>query len=271
MAGWFARGSGGVAAWASVSSTSVSPGSGTLRLTGQTPTVYGSTGVIDGGGTIATFVESDYTAVYQLLGYVEADYTVVWQLVTPITPTGTTLRLVGAAPTLTVATNNYIWPSGTTLRLVGQTPTLTVTGDVVEAPTAGVLRFVGQQPYVNVQPHVVAPSVGTLRFVGAAPFVDLGHKVAEPTAGILRLRGLATTYADWTATWQMLDVTVTADWTATWQIGADVAGDFTATWDIAGTVGSMTLLSTQYAAALRATAPHMDLSDEQRSMRLLAA
>jgi len=69
----------------------------------------------------------------------------------------------------------------------------------------------------------------------------------------------------------MLDVTVTADWTATWQIGADVAGDFTATWDIAGTVGSMTLLSTQSTAALRATAPHMDLSDEQRSMRLLAA
>ena len=271
MAGWFARGSGGVAAWASVSSTSVSPGSGTLRLTGQTPTVYGSTGTIDGGGTISTFVETDYTVVYQLLGAVTADFTAVWQILTPVAPSVGVLRVTGAAPTLTVATNNYLWPTGTTLRLVGQAPTISVTGDVAVAPSAGVLRFVGQAPSVNVEPHVVTPTVGTLRLVGAAPFVDLGHKVAEPTAGTLRLRGLATTYADWTATWQMLDVTVTADYAATWQIGAGVAGDFTVTWDMAGTVGSMTLLSTQYAAALRATAPHMDLSDEQRSMRLLAA
>ena len=271
MAGWFARGSGGVAAWASVSSTSVSPGSGTLRLTGQTPTVYGSTGVIDGGGTIATFVETDFTAVYQLLGAVTADFTAVWQILTPVAPSVGTLRLVGAAPTLTVTTDNQVQPYVGALRFVGLAPTLEVTGDVVEAPTAGALRFVGQQPYINVQPHVIAPSVGTLRLVGQTPTTDLAHKVAEPSAGTLRMRGLATTYADWTATWQMLDVTVTADYAATWQIGAGVAGDFTVTWDMAGTVGSMTLLSTQSTATLRATAPHMDLSDEQRSMRLLAA
>jgi hypothetical protein len=237
---WFLRLTDGAPTWATVESTGITPGTGTLRLVGQAPTLDRSEGSIDGGGTIANFVEADLTTLYEVQGGVTSDLEVRYQITHRINPTAGILRLVPNQPTVGQAFfrtpsrgvlrlvgniplverggDVIVSPSTGVLRLVGQEPTVDVTFDVDVSPVAGALRLVGQQPFLG----AVNPQVGTLRFVGQQPTIS---RYVFPLAGTLRFVGRGTVSSELTVTYTVFRAFVTSDFVARWQRASSVTSD----------------------------------------------
>jgi hypothetical protein len=98
------------------------------------------------------------------------------------------LTLTGAAPTVSVNTNQTITPAGASLTLAGKTPTESWT----LTPTSGALAFdqTFKQPVLD---HAIFPRTGSLLFLGRV-IADLDTAIT-PSAGTLSASGIIPTQA----------------------------------------------------------------------------
>ena len=296
---WFARLTGGANTWSGTEGASVAaPIAGVLRFVGNQASLYGSAGVIDGGGTINYVAERDFAAFYHVLGGVSRDFAAIYSVLKELNPTVGTVRTAGQQPSLrqtwsasplvgsvrligqqpTLAA--ILEPASGSVRFAGQVPTAITSNDTHAYPTVGVVRFVGEVPDLDVSsnresspsaglvrlvgqqpalsPVTLNPQTGAIRVVGQVPYVD---PIVEPAAGRLRFVGLGIISQDFTATFVVTSETTYRDYTALYTVVAPLQVSFTAAYNV---------LSQVCGIRHRGRQKHMRTNSSQRSLRVTA-
>lgn len=101
------------------------------------------------------------------------------------------LTLTGFAPTVSQSVGLNLTPGVAALALTGYAPSVARTANQSLTPGAGSLTLTGYAPTIS-QPHGVAPGVGTLSLTGFAPTVaQSANQGVNPGVGSLSLTGYA--------------------------------------------------------------------------------
>lgn len=179
--------------------TTVTPGAGSLTLTGQAPTAISPIILTPPAGALALVGQEPQLLKHLItagdvgvLSYVGGDG-LVGGLEPPQNtqpqPSEGALVLAGQHPTVVATTggNVTVTPSAGALVLAGQTPTTLVSLSV--SPGAGALALAGQAPSILVS-LTASPGAGALTLAGQAPTL-LQSVFRAPAAGALVLAGQA--------------------------------------------------------------------------------
>lgn len=162
--------------------TTVTPGAGSMTLSGLVPTVISPLTALPGAGAL-TFAGQIPTVVPHFGGQL---FTVGWTA-DDFSEVGGAAKVGGFAPDTANAT---VTPDAAALSLVGLVPTIDVTGGGASvSPGAGTLTLTGLAPTVFRQ-DAVSPGAGSLVFTGLAPAALMGT-LATPGAGSMTINGLA--------------------------------------------------------------------------------
>lgn len=162
---------------AAASNTTITPGAGSMTLSGATPTVSVS------GGTNTTI--SPAAAALAIVG------AAVTQTLTVPSPSAGTLTFAGAAPTVSQTTGATIQPNAGALTLAGAAPTVTnTTPGIVISPASGSLTLTGRTPTAVLNNMTISPAAGTLTLAGAAPNVSVTGSSSGGQARNRRRRGM---------------------------------------------------------------------------------
>jgi len=176
------------------SGTTVTPGTGSLVLTGYAPTVVINTPLTPSTASltltgyapsvVANTIVTPSTGSLTLTGY--APTVVVNTIITPSTGT---LTLTGYAPVLDLG----ITPSTASLTLTGYAPTVAATANVSLTPDTASLVLTGYAPTVTATANIsVTPDTASLTLTGYAPdVVAAGSVTLTPDTASLVLTGYA--------------------------------------------------------------------------------
>jgi hypothetical protein len=137
----------------------ITPGTGSLAITGYAPTLVQTTnqGVVPGAGTLT------------ITGYAP---TLVQTTNQAVAPGVGNLTITGYAPIVTRTANQSISPSVGNITITGHAPTLAQTANQALAPGTGSLTITGHAPtLVQTANQGVIPGTGSLAITGYAPVV----------------------------------------------------------------------------------------------------
>lgn len=166
----------------------VSPGTGAITLTGYAPTVQTPRNVSPGTGAIVidgyaptvsvtnNLTVSPGTGVIDITGYAPT-------VETPrnVSPGTGEITLEGYAPTVSVTENVSVSPGAGEIVILGYAPTVNI--GVVASPGTGAIDLVGYEPTVSVTNNVVvSPGLGEIVITGYAPTVTGGSTPEPPTS-----------------------------------------------------------------------------------------
>jgi hypothetical protein len=110
-----------------------------------------------------------------------------------LTPSAGTLTLTGFAPTVAQGAAQAVTPDAGLLAFTGYAPTLTQSANQALTPSTGTLTFTGFAPAVAQSANqALSPNVGAVVLTGYAPTVEqAGSLSLTPDAGSLALTGYA--------------------------------------------------------------------------------
>jgi hypothetical protein len=158
--------------------TNLTPGVGTLAITGFAPTVAqtANQALTPSAGTLTLTGFAPTVAQPQA-----------------VTPDVGALTLTGFTPALDQTANQSLTPTQGALTFTGFAPSLAQTANQSLLPAEGTLTLTGFAPTLA-QPQAVTPSVGALAVTGYAPtLAQSANQTLTPNAGALTLTGFAPT------------------------------------------------------------------------------
>lgn len=174
----------------------VSPTAGSLSITGATPTVTPITNVSPTAGSLSLAGSTPSVALKLNVAPTAGSLSVTGETPsvatkTNVNVTGGTVSLTGATPGVEVVTPGVtaITVTAGSISLAGATPAVAIKLNV--SPTAADLSITGATPSVNISKNI-SPTAGSISLAGATPAVALKLNVA-PTAGTLALSGSTVT------------------------------------------------------------------------------
>jgi hypothetical protein len=199
----------------------VTPGVGSLTLTGFAPAVVIGTIIATGLGALTL----TGLAPSVVVGTIAA-------------PAAGSLSLTGFAPTVTATNNVTLTPGTGTLTVTGFAPTVAATDHQTVTPSTGSLTLTGFAPTATVN-TILSPDVGALTLTGFSPTVTASdHQTASPGLGSLTLTGFAPT------------VTATDHQAVTPGVGSLALTGFAPSLDLAITPATGTLTLTGFAPTI---------------------
>jgi hypothetical protein len=148
--------------------TSLAPGAGSITLAGQTPVL--ATALAPGSGSITLAGQSPVLA-------------------TALAPGSGSIALTGQAATVSISANQTLAPGSGSISLSGQTATVTATANNTLAPGSGSITLAGQSPVLAT---ALAPGVGSITLSGQTATVTVSvNVVVAPGTGSIALTGQA--------------------------------------------------------------------------------
>lgn len=147
---------------AAAAGTSLTPGVGSITITGYAPSVAQSNFVslTPGAGSVA------------ITGYAPA---VTRGTTTSVLPGVGSIAFTGYAPTVTQSGATNVTPGAGSLSLTGYAPTVAQTASISLVPGAGSVTITGHAPTVlQAGPISISPGVGSLSITGYAPTITQG-------------------------------------------------------------------------------------------------
>lgn len=153
---------------AAAGGTTVSPGVGSVLVTGYAPTVVQTTNQIVAPDTGSLVITGHAPTVVRTSGQT-------------IAPGAGALTLTGNAPTVIRTAHHIVAPGAGALTLTGHAPAVLQTTGITVQPGVGALVLTGYAPTVARTAHqIVKPAVGELTVTGYAPTISQAGPPADP-------------------------------------------------------------------------------------------
>lgn len=170
----------------------VTPGVGVLTVTGLAPTivigtrVYPDVGALTLTGLAPTVSVSNHQIVTPGVGVLTvAGFAPAVLTGTTVSPGVGVLTLAGLAPTIAVTNHKTVTPGVGSLTVTGFAPTVTASNHQTVVPGVGALVVTGFAPVIVSNPKVVTPGVGLLTLLGFAPTVLVATAFTVDAAGLV--------------------------------------------------------------------------------------
>ena len=144
---------------AQTANQSITPGVGNIVITGYAPTISQPQAVNPGVGSLV------------ITGYAP---TVTQNVDVPVNPGVGTIAITGYAPTVAQTANQSVLPATGTIAITGYSPAVSQTANQAITPDVGTITVTGYAPTVQQAPasQNITPDVGTITITGYAPTVE---------------------------------------------------------------------------------------------------